>query len=223
MNRLKCISSYISDNEKVLDVGCDQALLSKLLARRGVYSIASDIKANIIINAKKNLSDLEKKYITFTLSDGVPEGVNQTITLVLSGMGTHTILDILKNSKVFFNKIITISNNNHDILRSEMIKLGYYIKEEEIIKDKSKYYNLIVFDRIKREYSKEELLVGYNHKNKVLLKEKNEYLINKYNKILNKTNNEKLINIVNILVNYKYKIIYWSFKRFYFFNFCFFC
>ena len=204
MNRLKCISSYISDNEKVLDVGCDQALLSKLLARRGVYSIASDIKANIIINAKKNLNDLEKKYITFTLSDGVPEGVNQTITLVLSGMGTYTILDILKNSKVFFNKIITISNNNHDILRNEMIKLGYYIKEEEIIKDKSKYYNLIVFDRIKREYSKEELLVGYNHKNKVLLKEKNEYLINKYNKILNKTNNEKLINIVNILVNYKY-------------------
>ena len=154
MNRLKCISSYISDNEKVLDVGCDQALLSKLLARRGVYSIASDIKANIIINAKKNLSDLEKKYITFTLSDGVPEGVDQTITLVLSGMGTYTILDILKNSKVFFNKIITISNNNHDILRSEMIKLGYYIKEEEIIKDKSKYYNLIVFDRIKREYSR---------------------------------------------------------------------
>ena len=203
MNRLKCISSYISDNEKVLDVGCDQALLSKLLARRGVYSIASDIKANIIINAKRNLTDLEKKYITFTLSDGVPEGVNQTITLVLSGMGTYTILDILKNSKVFFNKII-ISNNNHDILRSEMIKLGYYIKEEEIIKDKNKYYNLIVFDRIKREYSKEELLVGYNHKNKVLLKEKNEYLINKYNKILNKTNNEKLINIVNILVNYKY-------------------
>ena len=45
---------------------------------------------------KKNLSDLEKKYITFTLSDGVPEGVNQTITLVLSGMGTYTILDILK-------------------------------------------------------------------------------------------------------------------------------
>lgn len=102
MNRLKCISSYISDNEKVLDVGCDQALLSKLLARRGVYSIASDIKANIIINAKRNLTDLEKKYITFTLSDGVPEGVNQTITLVLSGMGTYTILDILKNSKVFF-------------------------------------------------------------------------------------------------------------------------
>ena len=118
MNRLKCISSYISDNEKVLDVGCDQALLSKLLARRGVYSIASDIKANIIINAKKNLSDLEKKYITFTLSDGIPEGVDQTITLVLSGMGTYTILDILKNSKVFFNKIITIYNNNHDILRS---------------------------------------------------------------------------------------------------------
>lgn len=89
----------------MLDVGCDQALLSKLLARRGVYSIASDIKANIIINAKRNLTDLEKKYITFTLSDGVPEGVNQTITLVLSGMGTYTILDILKIVKCFLIKL----------------------------------------------------------------------------------------------------------------------
>lgn len=204
MTRLEKISSYISDNEKVLDVGCDQALLSKILAKRKIYSIASDLRPNIIENAKKNLTPLEKEYITFSVSNGVPTILNEEYTLVLSGMGAHTILDILKNSNYRFNKIITISNNNNDILRTEMSKLNYYVLEEEIMKEKGKFYNLIVFDNVKRDYSKEQILVGINHKNKELLKEKNEYLIKKYTSILNIANNEKLIDIVNTLKNYKY-------------------
>lgn len=204
MTRLEKISSYISDNEKVLDVGCDQALLSKILAKRKIYSIASDLRPNIIENAKKNLTPLEKEYITFSVSNGVPTILNEEYTLVLSGMGAHTILDILKNSNYRFNKIITISNNNNDILRTEMSKLNYYVLEEEIIKEKGKIYNLIVFDNVKRDYSKEQILVGINHKNKELLKEKNDYLIKKYTSILNNANNEKLIDIVNTLKNYKY-------------------
>lgn len=204
MTRLEKISSYISDNEKVLDVGCDQALLSKILAKRKIYSIASDLRPNIIENAKKNLTPLEKEYITFSVSNGVPTILNEEYTLVLSGMGAHTILDILKNSNYRFNKIITISNNNNDILRTEMSKLNYYVLEEEIMKEKDKFYNLIVFDNVKRNYSKEEILVGINHKNKELLKEKNDYLIKKYTSILNNANNEKLIDIVNTLKDYKY-------------------
>ena len=204
MTRLEKISSYISENEKVLDVGCDQALLSKILAKRKIYSIASDLRPNIIENAKKNLTPLEKEYITFSVSNGVPTILNEEYTLVLSGMGAHTILDILKNSNYRFNKIITISNNNNDILRTEMSKLNYYVLEEEIIKEKGKFYNLIVFDNVKRDYSKEQILVGINHKNKELLKEKNEYLIKKYTSILNNANNEKLIDIVNTLKDYKY-------------------
>ena len=204
MTRLEKISSYISDNEKVLDVGCDQALLSKILAKRKIYSIASDLRPNIIENAKKNLTPLEKEYITFSVSNGIPTILNEEYTLVLSGMGAHTILDILKNSNYRFNKIITISNNNNDILRTEMSKLNYYVLEEEIIKEKGKFYNLIVFDNVKRDYSKEQILVGINHKNKELLKEKNDYLIKKYTSILNNANNEKLIDIVNTLKDYKY-------------------
>ena len=119
-------------------------------------------------------------------------------------MGTYNILKILSESKVKFNKIITISNNNHDILRKEMTSLGYYVKSEEIIKDKGKYYNLIIFDTNKRKYTKEDILVGVNHKNKELLKEKNLYLINKYKDILKSVNSEKLKSVVDILENYNY-------------------
>lgn len=203
MTRLEVISSYIDSNEKVLDIGCDQALLSKLLSKRRIYSVASDIVPSIIENAKKNLTPLEKEYITFKVGNGITIEEND-YTLVLSGMGTYNILKILSESKVKFNKIITISNNNHDILRKEMTSLGYYVKSEEIIKDKGKYYNLIIFDTNKRKYTKEDIVVGVNHKNKELLKEKNLYLINKYKDILKSVNNEKLKNILDILENYNY-------------------
>ena len=205
MTRLKKISSYIEDNEKVIDVGCDQALLSKLLAKRHIYSIASDVVDSIIERASENLTLEEKKYIDFRVGSGVTLNENETdYTLVTAGMGTYTILDIVKNSKVRFNKIITISNNHHETLRREMIKMGYFIKLEEIVKEKGKLYNMIIFDTIEREFTNVELIVGYNHQNIELLKERNNLLINKYKEILLKTNNDIISEKLKILANYNY-------------------
>lgn len=205
MTRIKKISSYIEDNEKVIDVGCDQALLSKLLAKRHIYSIASDVVDSIIERASENLTLEEKKYIDFRVGSGVTLNENETdYTLVTAGMGTYTILDIVKNSKVRFNKIITISNNHHETLRREMIKMGYFIKLEEIVKEKGKLYNMIIFDTIKREFTNVELIVGYNHQNIELLKERNNLLINKYKEILLKTNNDIISEKLKIFANYNY-------------------
>lgn len=205
MTRLKKISSYIEDNEKVIDVGCDQAHLSKLLAKRHIYSIASDVVDSIIERASENLTLEEKKYIDFRVGSGVTLNENETdYTLVTAGMGTYTILDIVKNSKVRFNKIITISNNHHETLRREMIKMGYFIKLEEIVKEKGKLYNMIIFDTIERKFTNVELIVGYNHQNIELLKERNNLLINKYKEILLKTNNDIISEKLKILANYNY-------------------
>lgn len=205
MTRIKKISSYIEDNEKVIDVGCDQALLSKLLAKRHIYSIASDVVDSIIERASENLTLEEKKYIDFRVGSGVTLNENETdYTLVTAGMGTYTILDIVKNSKVRFNKIITISNNHHETLRREMMKIGYFIKLEEIVKEKGKLYNMIIFDTIEREFTNVELIVGYNHQNIELLKERNNLLINKYKEILLKTNNDIISEKLKIFANYNY-------------------
>lgn len=205
MTRIKKISSYIEDNEKVIDVGCDQALLSKLLAKRHIYSIASDVVDSIIERASENLTLEEKKYIDFRVGSGVTLNENETdYTLVTAGMGTYTILDIVKNSKVRFNKIITISNNHHETLRREMMKIGYFIELEEIVKEKGKLYNMIIFDTIEREFTNVELIVGYNHQNIELLKERNNLLINKYKEILLKTNNDIISEKLKIFANYNY-------------------
>ena len=202
MTRLETISKYITDNEKVLDVGCDQALLSRLLAKRGIYSIASDLRSNIIENAKKGTPNDLKPFIEFRIGNGITLYDDENdYTLVLAGMGTNTILNILKDTNKRFNKIITVSNNKNDMLRKEMLSLNYKICLEEIIKEKGKYYNLIVFIPGKSNYIEEELIVGVNHQNKDLLKEYNEYLIEKYSRI---KENKELVKVVEILKKYTY-------------------
>ncbi len=192
--RIARISSYIEDDEKVIDVGCDSCLLSIMLAKRGIYSVASDLRENIIENAKEKIDDNLKKYITFRVGDGITlKESENNYTLVLAGMGTYLMVNILKNTTKTFKKIITISNNNHDILRKEFLHLGYIVEAEEIIKEKNKFYNLIIFTKGNKKYSEKDLIIGLNHQNIPLLKEKNKELIKKYQNIINKINDSEKI------------------------------
>ncbi len=90
MNRIDAIFSYINSKDKVVDVGCDQAKLSLLLASRNQSSIASDISNKVIEKAKRNINN---SLIDLRVSNGlenIQEG--EADTLVLSGMGTHPII-----------------------------------------------------------------------------------------------------------------------------------
>lgn len=207
--RIEAISSYISNDDKIIDVGCDHALLGKLLAKRKIHSIASDLRKNIIEKVKTNTEKELLSYIDYRVGDGITLKENETNFIpVLSGMGSYLIIKIIKESNKTFNKIITISNNNHEYLRKEMSKLGYKILLEEIIKEKNKYYNLIIFERGKKDYNNEELFIGFNHQNKETLKEKNEELIKKYIKIINSIEDEnrkkELVSKLETLSNYIY-------------------
>ena len=188
MNRIEAIYSLIDPKDKVVDVGCDQAKLALILSKRGQFSIASDISENVINRAKKDIkSDLIDLRVSNGLSN-IKEG--EADTLVLAGMGTHTILEILNNTKLRFNKIITISNNYHDILRTKMNDLNYIVDCEQIIKENNKYYNLIVFKQGNKKYNDYEINFGLNHKDNKLYNEYLDYLKNKY-KIIKKSSKNK--------------------------------
>ena len=199
MNRIEAIYSLIDENDRVVDVGCDQAKLALMLSSRGQSSIASDISEKVINKARL---DIKSDLIDLRVSDGlqnIKEG--EADTLVLSGMGTYTILDILNKTKLRFKKIITISNNYHDILRSKMNDLNYMIDSELIIKENNKYYNLILFVPGNKKYTDYEINFGLNHKDKELY---NEYLNHLKNKYLNiqkesKGTNEKNNYLLDLL------------------------
>ncbi len=199
MNRIEAIYSLIERTDKVVDVGCDQAKLSLMLAKRNQSSIASDISENVINKAKSNIKN---DLIDLRVSNGlqsIKEG--EADTLVLSGMGTHTILEILRNTNLRFKKIITISNNYHDILREKMNNLNYIVDKELIIKDNNKYYNLIQFKEGNKKYTEKEILLGLNHVDKELYSQYLDYLLNKYLMIkkVSKNKNSKVNKIVEYL------------------------
>ena len=191
--RIITLSSYISEDDKVADIGCDQALLSELLAKRKMYSVSADIKQNIVDNAKKRLENLKlDHYVKFVVSDGVENISDDVDVIVLSGMGAFTILNIISKAKKIYKKVITISHSNNNILRTKMLDFGYKILAEEIIYDKNKYYNLIVFIPGKAKYKEDEILLGLNHKNKELFIKKLKLDLKKYNNIYSKSKEKNI-------------------------------
>lgn len=167
-SRLKLISEFVPLNSKVMDIGCDHGLLDIYLYQNRIVKkiIASDINFSALNNAIENIkaNKLEKEIET-RLSDGLenihPE--DEIDTLVIAGMGSNTIVNMLKKDIKKLDKIKTIiiqSNTKLEFLRSEIVKLNYYIADEAIVEDNKKIYIVIKFIKERRKYTKKELYFG---------------------------------------------------------------
>ena len=183
--RLEKIASLIPNNSKVIDVGCDHALLDIYLAMdKNCDCEALDISASALKGAKNNIHKYKQdKKIKLTKTDGL-EGVsiNDNDYIVISGMGTSTIKHILETNKLSNNLIIS-THNEYDVMRAYVVKLGYKIDEELFIIDKDKPYIIIKFSKGENNYSLDDIMYGpilrYN-------KEYINYLKNNLKKIKSK-------------------------------------
>ena len=155
--KLIAIASLIEPEDIVIDIGCDHAYLAIYLKKeklcKDVY--ASDISENVIKIAKENIKK-KNTNIEVYLSDGF-KGINNNKinTAIISGMGTSTILSIINNAPKNVEKYIISSNNDYEVLRKEMLKKNFYIKKEIVIKERDKYYPIIIFTK---EFQKENKL-----------------------------------------------------------------
>ena len=165
--RLEEISNLIENNEMFIDIGCDHGFLSISLAKKYPNSqiIASDINENALNNAKKNIQKchLEEK-ITLTQSNGL-EKINPSkkATIIISGMGSHTIVGILNQGYKKLKNVSTLilqSNNDLDFLRKKVTSLGYYIQKEKLVSDANIIYTIIVFQKGFRFYTKKQIYLG---------------------------------------------------------------
>ena len=159
--------------------------------KQNISIIASDINQNALDNAIKNINKyhLEDK-IKVCLSNGLDNINDEIDTIIISGMGGHTIIDILTNNQEKLNtvnNIIIQSNNDIEYVRRKIVKLGYCISKEELILDKNIYYTVILFTKGKKKYTNKEYYFG-----PILLKENSKIFIEKNNKEYT-----KLVNIKN--------------------------
>lgn len=196
--RLASIALNIDKEDKVVDIGCDHGYLSIYLkaVNGNKIVIATDINENALNMAKKNINK-NRILIETRLGNGLDViNYNEVDTIIISGMGGNTILNILKKNKLkYIKKIVIQSNTDIPLIRKYINKLGYTIKNEQLIIDKNIYYIIITFTKGKHKYTKKELYFG-----PILLKENNELFkkkktieLNKLEKILEKIPNKKII------------------------------
>lgn len=194
-NRLLSITDFIEEGSSVIDVGCDHALLSIFIAqnKKPLKVIASDIKEGPLVGAKENV----KKYgvedkVKIKLGSGIETIEEDIDTIIISGMGGLNMVGILKYSTDKYKKVNTIilsPNNDVDKVRREICKLGFYIENEKLVKEKNIIYPIINFKRGKKKYSYRDYLYG-----PILIKNKDHLLLEKLKQ--EKDLKEKLLQIL---------------------------
>ena len=201
-DRLKAIGDLVEANSFCLDVGCDHALLDIYLVKKkkNIKCIASDIAEGPIEAAKKNIKreKLENE-IEVRLGDGLDTYSDDVNTVIISGMGGRSIIGILKYKMNIVKKIDTfiLSPNNYQIdVKKFLCKNGFYIDDEVLVKEKKFIYQILVFKKGKRHYTKRDYFFG-----PVLLQKKGSLFNDYYSRELK--SREILLNLLP--KNYRYK------------------
>ena len=202
-DRLKSLTKYINKTDKVIDIGCDHALLDIYLVKNNIVDniIVSDVSSNAL---KQGINNINK----YNLSDRIDARCGNGLevlsssdivnTVIISGMGSNTILKILNNKYINnINKLVIQSNKDYELLRRNIVKLGFIIDKEEVVLDNNKVYINIIFIRGNKEYS--DFIYKYGLSSMVNKEIYYNYLIDKYNKILSNVNDKSIIKELEIL------------------------
>ena len=210
--RLEVVASYIKDNSKIIDIGCDHGLLSIYLAKKynNIKIIASDINKNALGNA---IDNIKKEHLEDKIETRLGSGLeivdsDEIDTVVIAGMGANTIVGILKYSTdklINVNNIIIQSNTDLYFLRKNITKLGYYIEDESLVEDANIIYTVIKFSKGKKRYNYKELYLGpiLINKNNDLFKKKCSKEIKTITMILSKIEKGHLLYKIKLKRNLK--------------------
>ncbi len=193
--RLLSIANLIDEDSRVLDIGCNHALLGCFLFKKNVFVINSDICKLSIETAKKKALK-EHLELEFRIGNGlnVISDSDNIDTVTISGLGSHTIIKILEeiNSYDITNIIISSNNKSYEV-RKFLSELNYAIVDEMLIKDNNKYYQIDKFKKSNKKifYQEKEIFFG-----PILLHKKEpiffEYYLKKIEDLNNIINNNKL-------------------------------
>lgn len=185
-NRLKTIGDLVPLSSYPLDIGCDHALLSIYLVKEKGLSkaIASDNKSGPLKKAKENVNFYKvSDKVKLIEAEGLDSYTKGIDTITISGMGGLNINKILDDNRKKLKNINTLilSPNNYSIaVKRKLIKLGYYIDDEVLVKEKNIIYQVLVFKKGKKYYSYKKLFLG-----PVLMTKKDALIKEYYQGLLN--------------------------------------
>ena len=184
-DRLKKIGDLVEANSFCLDIGCDHAFLDIYLVERNenIRAIASDVNEGPLNHARENIKKhhLEDK-IECRLGNGLDTYSDNVDTIIIAGMGGRRMIGIFKNHLEVLKKVDTIilSPNNYQIdVKKFLCKHYFYLHDEELVKEGKFIYQILVFKKGKKKYSKKEYFFG-----PVLLEKKGKLFMEYYQREL---------------------------------------
>ena len=113
--RLNAVASFVPKGAQAIDIGCDHGYLGIYLTKEGLVKsiILTDIKESALNQAKKNILKA-KLDIKTILTNGLENvNTNDLDTIIISGMGTKTIIDILNTGCLDRIENLVLSSNNN--------------------------------------------------------------------------------------------------------------
>lgn len=204
--RLMSLTKYLFSEDKIMDVGCDHAILDIYLVQSGIVKnvCVCDVNPNALQNGIDNIEKYElSSNITPVLGYGIEKARDYGInTVVISGMGSKNIIEILGSPNLnLIYKLVLQSNNNHYELRKFITSKGFNIVSEEVIEDgKKTYVNIVAIREYNQDvYSEMELEFG-----PLLIQNKNNLdyfrsLLLNYEDILYASRNDEVRTKINML------------------------
>ena len=165
-NRLKTIGDLVPLSSYPLDIGCDHALLSIYLVKEKGFSktVASDNKSGPIKKAKENVNFYKvSDKVKLVNAEGLDSYTKGIDTITISGMGGLNINKILDDNKEYLKNIDTLilSPNNYSLaVKRKLIKFGYHIEDEVLVKEKNIIYEILVFKKGRKYYPYKKLFLG---------------------------------------------------------------
>lgn len=208
--RLKAIADSITECKNVADIGSDHAYLPIYLVKnkKTKKAIASDVNigpASISTERIKyyGLDDIIDVRVGYGLKVLSPDEAN---VIIISGMGGLLIINIIKESQhIARNSQVLILQPMKDgyQLRKWLVENFFDIVDEEIVKEESKFYEIIwavPTDKEKKLQTVNFIGDKLLEKNNPILLEYVDSKINEYQKILEKL---KGYNTPNVIIRRK--------------------
>jgi tRNA (adenine22-N1)-methyltransferase len=167
-NRLKTVASFVDEGAVVADIGSDHAYLPCFLihTKKVKKAVAGEVAKGPYEPAVKNVRrEGFSEEITVRLADGlfaIEEG-DAVDTVTIAGMGGPLIATILESGKDRLSqvkRIITQPNIYSRSIREWAVSNGWEIKNEHILKEDGKIYEIIVLEKGQITYGELELMAG---------------------------------------------------------------
>ncbi|AOG60615.1 tRNA: m1A22 methyltransferase [Spiroplasma helicoides] len=166
--RLFAITGMISDGETVADIGTDHGYIAIYLAKDNKANkiFATDIAEQPLNVAKNNINSFGvSEKIETILADGISWVKEKNVKIsscIIAGMGSNTVLQILKEDNDNIDCYVISSNTNAESIRLWVKKKKYFIESETLVKDNGLIYEIFKINKFAghKVKSKKDIIFG---------------------------------------------------------------